>query len=240
MTPGQARIALLSFLFVAAGVVVNAHFLQARRLGAANAPGAQALLSGRMPTEASRNAPRAPGWPGASTGEGALRIARFAPASAKPERAPDPAQEAASPKTIAAIQRELIARGYGPLTEEGVMGPASRAAIIAFEHDHGLPLTGEASEPLLKRILLGGSAGADNAGSTRRVSAQAEQAIRAVQQRLSALGYRVGHIDGRMGDDTVKAIRDFEMDQGLVPKGRISAEVVARLGEAAPSKPWAR
>ena len=35
------------------------------------------------------------------------------------------------------------------------MGLATRAAIMAFEHDHGLALTGEASEALLKRILLG-------------------------------------------------------------------------------------
>ena len=57
--------------------------------------------------------------------------------------------------------------------------------------------------------------------------------IRTVQQGLAALGYLVGRVDGRLGEDTVKAIRDFEMDKGLVPKGRISAELVAHLNEAA-------
>jgi peptidoglycan hydrolase-like protein with peptidoglycan-binding domain len=47
--------------------------------------------------------------------------------------------------------------------------------------------------------------------------------IRTVQQRLAALGYRIGRVDGWLGEDTVKAIRDFEMDKGLVPKGRICA-----------------
>jgi peptidoglycan hydrolase-like protein with peptidoglycan-binding domain len=60
--------------------------------------------------------------------------------------------------------------------------------------------------------------------------------IRTVQQRLAALGYRIGRADGWLGEDTVKAIRDFEMDKGLVPKGRISAELVARLSDAAAPK----
>ena len=122
------------------------------------------------------------------------------------------------------------------------MGLATRAGIMAFEHDHGLALTGEASEELLKRILLGASAGIELCGhrDEARSSPQAEQVIRTVQQRLAALGYLVGRIDGRLGEDTVKAIRDFEMDKGLVPKGRISAELVARLSEAAAPKPSGR
>ena len=41
--------------------------------------------------------------------------------------------------------------------------------------------------------------------------------MRAVQQWLAALGYQPGRTDGRPGEETVKAIRDFEMDKGLVP-----------------------
>ena len=113
---------------------------------------------------------------------------------------------------------------------------------MAFENDHGMALSGEASERLLKRILLGATdpAGADSsaAGSVR--SGHAEQVLRAVQQWLAALGYQPGRTDGRPGEETVKAIRDFEMDKGLVPRGRVSAELVARLSEAAASKPAIR
>ena len=116
------------------------------------------------------------------------------------------------------------------------MGLTTRAGIMAFEHDHGLGLTGEASEELLKRILLGASAGIEPAGTAKVRSVQAEQVIRTAQQRLAALGYRVARVDGWLGEDTVKAIRDFEMDKGLVPKGRISAELVARLSDAATPK----
>mgnify|MGYP002085669502 CR=1 FL=1 len=39
--------------------------------------------------------------------------------------------------------------------------------------------------------------------------------------------------DGRLGAETVAAIRAFEQDQGLTPKGRISAEVLGRLQNSA-------
>ena len=38
---------------------------------------------------------------------------------------------------------------------------------MAYEHDHGLALTGEASEALLKRILFGAAAGLEPAGTAK-------------------------------------------------------------------------
>ena len=245
MTPGQARIALLSFLLVTTGVAVNALFLQTRPGVAtraaterppARAPGDRGRKS-TEPTRTDRSAPRAPH---AAAGEHPLRIARFAPDTAKLDSLLEVPQHEADTETIRAIQRELETRGYGPLARDGAMGLATRAAIMAFQYDHGLALTGEASEELLKRILLGASAGIDPAGAGRAKSAQAEQVIRTVQQWLAALGYQVGRVDGRLGEETVKAIRDFEMDKGLVPKGRVSAELVVRLSDAAAPKPSSR
>ena len=243
MTPGQARIALLSFLLVTAGVAVNALFLQA---GPVPTPAGKALAE-------RASARPAPEWSvkvgGAATArrvgepqDQALRIARFAADPGKIDPAPAGPDDVANVETVRAIQRELKLRGYGPVPGDGVMGLGTRAAIMAFENDHGMALSGEASERLLKRILLGATdpTGADSsaAGSVR--SGHAEQVLRAVQQWLAALGYQPGRTDGRPGDETVKAIRDFEMDKGLVPRGRVSAELVARLSEAAASKPATR
>jgi peptidoglycan hydrolase-like protein with peptidoglycan-binding domain len=140
-------------------------------------------------------------------------------------------------ETIRAVQRELKARGYGPVTLDGVPGLATRAAIMAFEADNALPLTGEASETVLKRILLGVSAaGPEDAAAMTPPSPRACEVIRAVQNWLTQLGYQPGPADGGMSSDTVSAIRFFEMDKGLVPKGRISAELVTRLADAAPLK----
>jgi peptidoglycan hydrolase-like protein with peptidoglycan-binding domain len=242
MTPGQARVALLSFLLVTIGVAVNALFLQARPGGAVQAALDRAPISGagdaaRRKGEAARPGRPAPYRTASIVTQTPLRIARFAPDSARLDSEPA-LEQGASGTTIAAIQRELSARGYGPLAPDGVMGLGTRTAIIAFEHDHGMPLSGEASEALLRRILLEGSGGP--AARANAGSGEPEQTIRTVQKGLAALGYPIGHVDGRLGEDTVKAIRDFELDRGLVPKGRISAELVTQLGEATAARPAAR
>jgi peptidoglycan hydrolase-like protein with peptidoglycan-binding domain len=103
---------------------------------------------------------------------------------------------------------------------------------MAYEFDRGLPLTGEARPQTLKLILLGTPASSAVTGAVKVGSMQAEEIIRSVQKSLSALGYRPGAADGRLGEDTAKAIRDFEMDRGVVPKGRVSADLLARLSEA--------
>ena len=249
MTPGQARVALLSFLLVTVGVAFNALFLQtkpatATRAAADRAAVRPALDRGRKGAEASDTGLAA--LIGANAEPRPLRIARFAPDTSKIDPAPASPDQEADAETIRAIQRELKLRGYGPVAGDGTMGLATRAAIMAFEHDQGLALSGEASERLLRRMLLGAVEGPTAAGSGftgssgiaagKVRSAQAEQVIRAVQQWLAALGYQPGRADGRLGEDTVKAIRDFEMDKGLVPRGRVSAELVVRLSEAAAPK----
>ena len=167
--------------------------------------------------------------------EGARRFARLTPNAALADRAgdtlPDAPEAEGDPDIIRAVQRELTGRGYGTLASDGVPGLVTRAAIMAFEHDNKLQLTGEATEKLLARILLGGGADSTPDPAAGRVrSAQAEIVMRTVQQSLAALGYQVGRIDGRAGDDTERAIREFELDEHLKPTGRVSAEVFTRLG----------
>jgi peptidoglycan hydrolase-like protein with peptidoglycan-binding domain len=95
-------------------------------------------------------------------------------------------------------------------------------------------LSGEASEQLLKRIVLGAveSANVSHTVVDRVGSPRAAEVIRSVQQWLAALGYQPGQINGRLGEETVRAIREFEASQVLVPRGCISAALVGQLSEA--------
>jgi peptidoglycan hydrolase-like protein with peptidoglycan-binding domain len=115
------------------------------------------------------------------------------------------------------------------VTADGVMRPAVRAGIMAFEHEHRLPLTGEATQELLKQLLFGAPPAAGAAGPAEVRSQQALAVIKDVQRQLAAHGYRPGGADGRLTAETVAAIRTFEADQGLAPKGRISAVLLDRL-----------
>jgi len=243
MTPRRTRQAICVFLLLALAVLYNALFRQVRvTLGSsiatepalAPAPPVQAL-----PKAASVAAERPA--PGKDADKRGPRAPRANPVPHQDWAATDstgaagPARSAsASPDTIRAIQRELRQRGYGNLASDGTLRPSTRAAIMAYEYDNGLLLTGQASEGLLSRILFGGTPGAEPGGKVG--SAEAAELVRHVQQALAGLGYQPGPVDGQLRPETVRAIRDFELDKGSVPKGRISAELLAALAAPAAHK----
>ena len=86
---------------------------------------------------------------------------------------------------------------------------------------------------LLARLVLGASATNAPSGNGEAQSPHAEALIKQVQRLLTASGYRPGPADGRLRADTIAAIRAYEQDQGLSPKGRVSAEVLGRLQNSA-------
>lgn len=137
------------------------------------------------------------------------------------------------PETTKAIQRELASRGYEAGVADGLPGLVTRAAIMAYEADHGMALTAEPTDQLLQNILMGGTPEPKKAGQPGQSGAEAERVIRTVQQSLANLGYGVKSVDGRMGDTTARAIREFEAQQGLKQTGRISGNLVARLARLA-------
>ena len=66
--------------------------------------------------------------------------------------------------------------------------------------------------------------------TARRIATQeAEQVVLIVQKSLETLGHNPGQIDGRMGDETVKAIRAFETEVKMKPNGGISADLFSQL-----------
>lgn len=58
----------------------------------------------------------------------------------------------ASAGTIRSIQEALNAKGYDVGAADGVMGPRTRAAIMSFQKQEGLPADGKPTAELLKRL----------------------------------------------------------------------------------------
>ena len=178
------------------------------------------------------------------------RVGRFAPTAAQLDRPPVPAPvlapvsapltaplplepELRFPEIVRSVQQLLGQKGYEPGTPDGVAGLVTRAAVMAYEHDNGLPLSGEPAEQVLRHLQGQGASKEQRAQLGRQPrSAQAEQVIRSVQQSLAALGYFSAKVDGRHGEDTVRAIREYEMDAGLVPTGRVSAPLLLKLARS--------
>jgi len=53
--------------------------------------------------------------------------------------------------------------------------------------------------------------------------------IQEVQTRLTKAGFDTGGTDGRVGNDTMKAVKDFQTRAGLTPDGYAGLKVLARL-----------
>lgn len=238
MTPAETRIGFAVFCVLTAGTVVNIVGFQNVSRGAMIETSA---ISGGSPTAANVNKPDAD--------RAATRTAL--PGSVVQKITADTAVNRA--EVIRGIQRELNTRGYGTSQPDGVVGLMTRAAIMAYEYDYGLPLTAEPTQDLLSRIVLGTAGPAAHLKSQPQVkTGEAESVVRSVKQYLSGLGYAPGKIDGRLSEDLIRAMRDFELDQKMPETGRISGQLVTRLmrlqgqGQAAgpeaqtPAKPVAQ
>jgi peptidoglycan hydrolase-like protein with peptidoglycan-binding domain len=140
---------------------------------------------------------------------------------------PPPADER---EMVRAVQRALEARGYETGGTDGIVGPVTQAAILAYEIDHGLRLTATPSTGLIKVIQDGSRDGPGGvAPASLKPAPAAENLVKSVQQQLAQLGYPAGKPDGVLGEGTIAAIRQFEKQQSMPDTGRISGELVIRL-----------
>lgn len=133
-----------------------------------------------------------------------------------------------SPKArLQAIQRELRRIGYAAGNVDGLKDTKTEAAILAFEHDHGLALKAEPSSELLQALVMGlpRNPGLSPSGA----SPAARHLIQTVQASLARLKFDVGAIDGRLGPQTRRAIIAFETRHQLKRTGRVSSRLLSAL-----------
>ncbi|RAH98769.1 hypothetical protein DLJ53_24315 [Acuticoccus sediminis] len=85
------------------------------------------------------------------TGEPSVGLLAALSVPAGAPRAPKAAQNAAL--STLQIQKRLNAAGFGPLAEDGKMGPRTQHALDAFAADHGL--SGAASSEVIRALATG-------------------------------------------------------------------------------------
>lgn len=258
--PRHLRLALVTFLAMGAGIAVNVLYLQDRGGASpaerARTSRAQARLAaerqrqlaiepaqprapaarpdGRQPVMAANLARPATTLPAAT--EQGPRVGRFAVPAAPKADGPAAVVDSEA-EIVRAVQQRLAALGYEPGPATGNAALLTRGAIMAYEHDQRLPVTGEASEPLLR--LLENAPGAREALALRvpgRGHPHAQQVIQTVQQSLASLGYFTARADGLPGEMLERAIREYEMDNGMIPTGRVSSPLLSRLARAPVSR----
>jgi len=134
-------------------------------------------------------------------------------------------QDPSTPRLYVALQRELALRGYS--TQLRVRPNGLRLGVLAYEFDNGLPLTGDPTDVLLKRILFDGNQGprgvfADRAEVNTKLVTEA-------QRMLAGLGFFRGTFSGRIDVWTSNAIRDFERHRGIPLTGRLTDQTLLEL-----------
>lgn len=235
MTPTIARFSVFVFLVISCGISINALFLQNVRQEVRLAyheklqAGQNVVVHIGQADESNSSAKQAP-----------INQNREVPyvASVKKEITLDAKirdvlgehsdaaeDDTAADDVVRTIQEGLAQLGYHPGTPDGIAGPTTRAAIMAYEFDRKLVQTGIADTEILA-VIRGHKARPNRKINTNALVKNSEELVSALQKALTRLGYDTGGADGKIGPLTRKRIRSFERDNKLDVTGRISGRLI--------------
>jgi peptidoglycan hydrolase-like protein with peptidoglycan-binding domain len=207
------RLVFLAFLGLTGSIIYNALYLQ-------DLHGTAVVVAG------SRQGVSKPATPSP------VELAKLPPVST--DLPPLEPEEGAPQLLVRAVQRELATRGFEGGPTDGRPSDKTTAAISAYEKAHGLPVTGVATDELLRHILLGdgvqpGGATGSVTGDNAVANAKRGSNVKAVQQVLADLGYAPGPVDGAVGEATTRAVNAFQHDRKIAETGRITPELLREL-----------
>ena len=174
MLPVRMKLQLFAFVLLSGGVAANLFLLQPGRghgIARATQPADDSLFAAVADTSI--------GDTGSIGRQSGVKVPPLGSEPGTTLAAADIPQD--TREVTRAVQRELRIRGYETGAADGTPSQMTQAAIMGFEFDHQLPLTGRPSQELLKIILLGGDSGSAKGGTRRPQSAEAEAVIRSVQ-----------------------------------------------------------
>jgi len=125
-----------------------------------------------------------------------------------------------SQQQIMEVQSALNDLGYNAGPEDGVPGPRLHEAIRLYQTKQGMDATGELSTALLSSL---------NVGETQTTAQAQAKLVKKTENRLLALGYEPGPVDGVLDSKSVAAIKAFQRDNGLAVTGQASDTLLTDL-----------
>ncbi len=177
--------------------------------------------------------------------ENTIRPVRTTLVTPKTNEIPVPVKRAdstvESSPLVADIQKALLSTGDFAGKVDGLMGPMTRNAIIAYQKRNGFEETGSPSRLLLTAIghSLPVATRSNDAltgliNSQDRIQASSDgydrEMVRLIQSGLAKNGKQIT-VDGVFGSQTRAAIEAFQTSHGLKVTGKPDAEVLNKLKE---------
>jgi len=144
-----------------------------------------------------------------------------------------------APAAVANVQEKLRQAGAYTGRADGIWGPDSQAALERFQVTRGLVPTqhlNPATAAVLglgpSELLAAGPGAGPAPGTAAAMSTEPlnRNAVRNIQQRLRALNYYNGPVDGDWGAGTQSAIERFQQGRGLQATGQINPATAQALG----------
>jgi N-acetylmuramoyl-L-alanine amidase len=127
------------------------------------------------------------------------------------------------------VQRRLADLGFPPgVDPAGSFLEGTRAAVEAFQYRRGLRVDGVCGRQTWSALVEAGRRLGDRFLYRRSPMLRGDD-VAELQQRLSALGFDTGRVDGIFGDLTSAALGEFQRNAGLPVDGIAGATTVAEL-----------
>ncbi len=127
---------------------------------------------------------------------------------------------------VEVIQKNLKDQGFYSSKVDGVSGPATEAAIRAYAKENGIAGTANLRQKVLEHIQYNRRLrDAIRITTPAKTGGVTPKTVGLIQTGLSELGYDPGPVDGKIGQKTQDAIRDFQRDRALIPTGKRTQKI---------------
>ena len=126
-----------------------------------------------------------------------------------------PAVAAQSAK-VAALQVALRSKGMYAGAVDGISGPKTRTALLAFQRTHGIRATGKVGHATRCKL---GPLGTPLLGQRELRRGRVGWDVASLEFRLRRFGLSPKRVDGRFDSATAAALRRFQRARGLDPDG---------------------